>query len=194
MICVHSTRKSIFNSKFAPMTLELPKTYGYFLYFVSMKYIKRTGLQICIHYIYEFVYENETYLKQIFHPKYINGVSKGCTKIVSAWWRHQMETFSALLAICAGTSPVPHKGLWHGALMSSLICVWINGWVNSREAGDLRRYRGHYDIKVMDSVSMWHIHTKHNPSYRDWVAKSIIYGTTNWGRPIKKHPYRSELI
>ena len=25
----------------------------------------------------------------------------------SAWWRHQMETFSALLAICAGTSPVP---------------------------------------------------------------------------------------
>ena len=23
------------------------------------------------------------------------------------WWRHQMETFSALLAICAGTSSVP---------------------------------------------------------------------------------------
>ena len=25
---------------------------------------------------------------------------------VMAWWRHQMETFSALLAICAGNSPV----------------------------------------------------------------------------------------
>ena len=25
----------------------------------------------------------------------------------SAWWRHQMEAFSALLAICAGNSPVP---------------------------------------------------------------------------------------
>ena len=24
----------------------------------------------------------------------------------STWWRHQMETFSALLAICAGNSPV----------------------------------------------------------------------------------------
>ena len=24
-----------------------------------------------------------------------------------AWWRHQIETFSALLAICAGNSPVP---------------------------------------------------------------------------------------
>ena len=26
---------------------------------------------------------------------------------IPAWWRHQMETFSALLAICAGNSPVP---------------------------------------------------------------------------------------
>ena len=73
----------------------------------------------------------------------------------SAWWRHQMETFSALLAICAGNSPVPgefpaHKGQWRGALMFSLICVWINGWVNNREAGDLRRYHAHYDVIVMD--------------------------------------------
>ena len=43
------------------------------------------------------------------------------------WWRHQMETFSALLALCAGNSPVPvnspHKGQWCGALMFSLICA-----------------------------------------------------------------------
>ena len=61
-----------------------------------------------------------------------------------------METFSALLAICAGNSPVPpHKGQWCGALMFSLICVWINGWINNREAGDLRRHRAHYDVIVM---------------------------------------------
>ena len=30
-----------------------------------------------------------------------------CDVIVTAWWRHQKETFSALLAICAGNSPVP---------------------------------------------------------------------------------------
>ena len=43
-------------------------------------------------------------------------------------------------------SPVnsPHKDQWRGALMFSLICVWINGWVNNREAGDLRLYRAHY--------------------------------------------------
>ena len=64
-----------------------------------------------------------------------------------------METFSALLAICAGNSPVPgefsHKGQWRGALMFSLICVWINDWVNNREAGDLRRYLAHHDVTVM---------------------------------------------
>ena len=69
------------------------------------------------------------------------------------WWRHQMETFSALLALCAGNSPVPvnspHKGQWRGALMFSLICAWIHDWVNNREAGDLRRRRGHYDVIVM---------------------------------------------
>ena len=35
------------------------------------------------------------------------------------------------------------------ALMFSLICARINGWVNNREAGDLRRHRGHYDVNVM---------------------------------------------
>ena len=33
--------------------------------------------------------------------------------------------------------------------MFSLICVWINDWVNNGEAGDLRRYRIHYDVIVM---------------------------------------------
>ena len=69
------------------------------------------------------------------------------------WWRHQMETFSALLALCAGNSPVPlnspHKGQWRGALMFSLIYAWINDWVNNREAGDLRRHLVHYDVIVM---------------------------------------------
>ena len=73
--------------------------------------------------------------------------------ILSTWWRHQIETFSALLALCAGNSPVPvnspHKGQWRGALMFSLIWARINDWVNNREAGDLRRHRGHCDVNVM---------------------------------------------
>ena len=75
---------------------------------------------------------------------------------LSSWWRHQMETFSALLAISAGNSPVPvnspHKGQWRGAFMFSLICAWINRWVKNREAGDLRRRRTHYDVIVMYGI------------------------------------------
>ena len=72
------------------------------------------------------------------------------------WWRHQMETFSALLALCMENWPVtgefPLKGQWRGALIFSLICAWINGSVNNREAGDLRRHHPHYDVTVMSST------------------------------------------
>ena len=52
--------------------------------------------------------------------------------------------------LCGHGSPVnsPHKGQWRGALMFSLICTWINGWVNNREADGLRRHPSHYDITV----------------------------------------------
>ena len=43
---------------------------------------------------------------------------------VLSWWRHQTETFSALLVFCEGNPPVtPDKGQWRGALMFSLICA-----------------------------------------------------------------------
>ena len=38
-----------------------------------------------------------------------------------------------------------HNGQWRGALMFSLIC----GWANTRDTGDLRRHRTHYDVTVM---------------------------------------------
>ena len=76
-----------------------------------------------------------------------------CVFFKSIWWRHLMEIFSALLALCAGNSPVtgefPHKSQWRGALMFSLICAWTNGWVKNRDAGDLRRHRAHYDVTAM---------------------------------------------
>ena len=51
-------------------------------------------------------------------------------------------------------SPVnsPNKGQWRGALMFSLICIWINGWVNNREAGDLRCHHTHHNVIVMHTV------------------------------------------
>ena len=75
-----------------------------------------------------------------------------------SWWRHEMETFSALLAICAGihrsTVNSPHKGQSRGALMFSLICALMDGWVNNRETGDLRRHRTQYDVTVIYRFSI----------------------------------------
>ena len=64
-----------------------------------------------------------------------------------------METFSALLAICAGNSPVTGEFPTQRPVTRSfdvyLICAWINGRVSNREAGDWRRYRTHYDATAM---------------------------------------------
>ena len=54
-------------------------------------------------------------------------------------------------------SPVnsTHKGQWRGALMFSLIYAWIHGWVNNREAGDLRCHRVHYDVTLMRQLQYY---------------------------------------
>ena len=48
-----------------------------------------------------------------------------------------------------------HKGQWRGVLMFSLICAWISGWINNREAGGLRRYHAHYNVTVMISRELY---------------------------------------
>ena len=72
-------------------------------------------------------------------------------------WRHQMETFSVLLAICAGNSPVPGEFPAQRPVTRSfdvffLICAWINCWVNNREASDLRHHRAHYNVMPWERI------------------------------------------
>ena len=64
-------------------------------------------------------------------------------------WKHFLRYWSYVWGI--NRSPVNslHKGQWRGALMFSLICAWIDGWVNNCEAGDLRCHCTHYDVIVM---------------------------------------------
>ena len=64
-------------------------------------------------------------------------------------WKHFPRYWPFVRGIHRSPVNSPHKGQWRGALMFSLICVWINGWVKNGEAGDLRRYRAHYDVTVM---------------------------------------------
>ena len=71
-------------------------------------------------------------------------------------WKHFPRNWPFVWGIHRSPVNSPHKGQWRGALMFSLICVWINDWVNNREAGDVRRYCAHYDVNVM------------NPPARGW--------------------------
>ena len=66
-------------------------------------------------------------------------------------WKHFPHYWPFVRGIHRSPVNSPHKGQWRGALMFSLICAWINGWVNYREAGDLRCHRAHYDVTVMQS-------------------------------------------
>ena len=129
---------------------------------------------------------------------------------LQTWWRHQMETFSALLAICAGNSPVTgefpmqrpvmrsfdvffdlhlnkrcgihqwpvnsrHKSQWRGALMFSLICIWINDWVNNCEAGDLRCFHTRYVIVMNFSSNMIGLFQLHDTPL--WKSNWNLFST-----------------
>ena len=69
------------------------------------------------------------------------------------WWRHQMETFSALLAICAGNSPVPGEfpaqrpvtrsfGVFFDLCLNKRLSKQPRGWW-------FETHRGYYDVNVM---------------------------------------------
>ena len=51
-------------------------------------------------------------------------------------WKHFPRYWPFVRGIHQSPVNSPHKGQWRGALMFSLICIWINDWVNNREAGD----------------------------------------------------------
>ena len=77
----------------------------------------------------------------------------GHEKVIS-WSRHEIESFSALYwhFVCGeftGHRWIPSQKPVKRSFDVSLICASINGWVNNREAGDLRPHRAHYDIIVV---------------------------------------------
>ena len=67
-----------------------------------------------------------------------------------------------------------HKGQWRGALMFSLICACINRWVNTREAGDLRRHCAHYGVNVM--LQIW----ARRVSSRNMCFPTIVKIVVRW--------------
>ena len=83
------------------------------------------------------MWESRRKMKAIFH----NDVIK--------WWKHFPRYWPFVWGIYRSPVNSPHKSQWRGTLMFSLICTWVNGWVNNREVGDLWRHHAHYDVTVM---------------------------------------------
>ena len=99
-------------------------------------------------------------------------------KASSTWWRHQMEAFSALLALCAGNSPVTGEFPAQRSVTRSFDVFFdlrLNkGWINNVEAGDLRRHRTHYDVTVML--------TKPSAELGIDAYSRLSIALTHWGR------------
>ena len=68
-------------------------------------------------------------------------------------WKHFPHYWPFMPRIHGSLVNSPHKGQWCEALVFSLICAWTNGWVNNRDASDLRCHHTHYDVTVMFTTS-----------------------------------------
>ena len=88
--------------------------------------------------VFEIIYDKDT-SKRVFSDFHDDVIK----------WKHFPRYWSFVRGIHRSPVNSPHKGQWRGALVFSLICTWINAWVNNREAGDLRRHHAHYDVMVM---------------------------------------------
>ena len=92
-------------------------------------------------------------------------------------WKHFPRYWPILRGIHRSPVNSPHKGQWRGALLFSLICVGMNGWVNNREAGDLRHYRAHYAVTIMNTGHCNILHTEYFKShyiYPSYPVKTLI--------------------
>ena len=87
-------------------------------------------------------------------------------------WKHFPRHWPFVRGIHQSPVNSPHKGQWRGALMFSLICVWINGWVNNREAGDFRPYLVHYDVTVMHVTWPHGVQPMQHKIQYVWITKN----------------------
>ena len=90
-------------------------------------------------------------------------------------WKHFPRYWPFVRGIHRSPVNSPHRGQWRRALMFSLIHIWINGWVNNLEVGDLRRYRAHHDVIVM----AWQLQIKLKKVYTtDTMIHIFLYKKT----------------
>ena len=117
---------------------------------VDLLLVKGTQILFCLKHIYNRdSIETALLASWIFNPTSASTLHIYRTHDDVIKWKHFPQYWPFVRGIHRSPVNSPHKGQWRRALMFSLVCVWIKSWVNIREAGDLRRYRAHYDVIVM---------------------------------------------
>ena len=91
--------------------------------------------------------------------------------MLKSWRRHQMEAFSALLALCAGnlsvTGELSSQRTSNADFDISLMSVWLSCWTNSLMTGDLRLHGVHvtssycYNSSPGLLLSPWELYLTH---------------------------------
>ena len=128
-------------SQWAPWDIK-----GSATFMIMVIYRSITGL---IHY---------THNSDVFTMELLHWLLK--SDVTYAWWRHQMETFSALLAICAGNSPVPGE------------------FPSQRPV--TRTFDVHFDLRLNKRLSKqwwgWWFETLSSPLWRNSNGASVVLG------------------
>ena len=109
---------------------------------------------------------------------------RGCTlkRDHIPWWRYQMETFSALLAFCAGNSPVPGEfpvqrtvtrsfDVFFDLCLNKRLSKHLWGWWFDTLSGPLWR---HSNAAIVVSVDALEPSAKLNKSYSIFFRKITI--------------------
>ena len=117
----------------------------------------------------------------------------------SPWWRHQIETFSPLLALCAGNSHITCElpSQCGGALMFSLNCAWTNGLA--------KNWKGMPCIVNFSKVFLfyWNAVDKSKCHYEDVImgamasqitSLTIVYSRVYSGADQRKHQSSALLV
>ena len=100
-------------------------------------------------------------------------------------WKHFQHHWPFVQGIHRSPVNSSHKGQWRRALMFSLICAWINDWVNNSKAGDLRCHRAHYDVIVMvKGIQLYPWDSPHKgPVMQNlWIYFYVV--TSSWTRHV----------
>ena len=115
-----------------------------------------------------------------------------------AWWRHQMETFSALLAICAGNSPVPGEfptqrpvtrsfDVFFDLRLNKQLSKQSRGWWFETLSRSLWRHRNGLliwwyiqNIRVVNHGDCGHINVSNAKQWTSWWRETPVMFISLW--------------